>query len=30
MTGNMIICKLVVNDENLYVGAYWNDVGIPY
>jgi hypothetical protein len=29
VTGNMIMCKLVVNDENLYVGAYWNDVGIP-
>lgn len=30
VTGNMITCKLVVNDENLCVGAYWNDVGIPY
>jgi hypothetical protein len=30
VTGKMIICNLVVNDENLCVGANWNDVGISY
>jgi len=30
VTGNMIICNLLVNDENLCVGADWNDVAIPY